>query len=296
MGALPHAARTTGRRWTPSKVDFVYVERLDGGGEREHAGPEAVLALHAAGGQWRKIRGRFRVRNRTGQPLWVVLAYFSDALRHLHPEQRPVAAGRRLDDRLGRRAGGHFYLEDAVDQSVERFKLVVATEKVDDFLLAQPALTPGDEYGATRAVDSVEPPRKVALHERMVHQGLPRPVARARATRHRARTGRRCRSRRHHAFIVGIDAYEKVSPLKTAVSDARAAGAGAGGEAALRRASAPAGRARRRRCARCSRDDGRGSSRPTTGCCSTSPDTASPRMATTGPRATWCPPTPTRPT
>ena len=27
---------------------------------------------------------------------------------------------------------------------------------------------------------------------------------------------------RHHAFIVGIDAYEKVSPLKTAVSDARA--------------------------------------------------------------------------
>src|SRR5204862_7642678 len=26
---------------------------------------------------------------------------------------------------------------------------------------------------------------------------------------------------RHHAFIVGIDAYEKVSPLKTAVGDAR---------------------------------------------------------------------------
>ena len=26
---------------------------------------------------------------------------------------------------------------------------------------------------------------------------------------------------RHHAFIVGIDAYEKVSPLKTAVNDAR---------------------------------------------------------------------------
>ena len=64
---------------------------------------------------------------------------------------------------------------DGVDESIERFKLVVATEKVDDFLLAQPALTLGDEYGATRAVESVQPPRKVVLHERVVHQGLPHP-------------------------------------------------------------------------------------------------------------------------
>ena len=28
---------------------------------------------------------------------------------------------------------------------------------------------------------------------------------------------------RHHAFIIGIDAYEKVSRLQTAVNDARSA-------------------------------------------------------------------------
>ena len=187
----------------------------------------------------------------------------------------------------------NFSLEDGVDQSVERFKLVVATEKVDDFLLAQPALTPGDEYGATRAVDSVQPPRKVAHTNEWFTRDF---TIRWRAMGDTAsrKDQQALPFSRHHAFIVGIDAYEKVSPLKTAVSDARSAGAGAGGEAALRRAPAPAGRARRRPAHAAPRDDGHGSSRPMTGCCSISPDTASPRMATTDLRATWYPPTPTR--
>ena len=203
-----------------SQVDLVYAERLAAGGEREHAGAEAVLALTSMGGRSRRIHGRFRVRNRTGQPLWAVLAYFSAGYGIYILSNELLPPGDAWTTVWGDGPADYLSLEDAVDQSVERFKLLVATEKVDDFLLAQPALTPGDEYGATRAVDSVQPPRKVAHTNewfttdftirwralsdpasRQDHQALP--------------------FSRHHAFIVGIDAYEKVSPLKTAASDAR---------------------------------------------------------------------------
>ncbi len=255
--------------------------------------PEAVLALTSAGGRSRKIQGRFRVRNRTGQPLWVVLAYFSDAYGIYILSNESVPPGDAWTTVWGDGPTDTLDLEDGVDQSVERFKLVVATEKVDDFLLAQPALTPGDEYGATRAVDSVEPPRKVAhTNEWFTRDFTVR-------WRDMGDTASRQDQQalpfaRHHAFIVGIDAYEKVSPLKTAVSDARRLAQvlaekqhfdvhppllNARGDALrtlLRETMATARR------------------RPMTGCCSTSPDTASPRMATTDPRATWYPPTPTR--
>jgi hypothetical protein len=146
-----------------SEVDFVYVERLDGGGERAYDGTEAVLAYTCAGGRWRKIHGRLRVRNRTEQTLSLVLAYFSEAYGIHILSNEPIAPGDTWMTVWGDGPSDDFYLEDGVDQSVERFKLVVATEKVDDFLLAQPALTPGDEYGATRAVESVQPLRK-AVH------------------------------------------------------------------------------------------------------------------------------------
>ena len=52
-------------------------------------------------------------------------------------------------------------LEDDVDESTERFKLVVATEKVDDFLLMQPPLTMRSEYGGTKGLESIPPSPKV---------------------------------------------------------------------------------------------------------------------------------------
>ena len=144
-----------------SKVEFAYVERLHGGGERSHDGAEAVLSYTQSAGQWRKIQGRLRVRNRTDQTLFVVLAYFSEAygIYILHNDQIPT--GDNWVTVWGDGPTDNFYLEDGVNESTERFKLIAATEKVDDFLLAQPALTLGDEYGATRAIESIQPPRKV---------------------------------------------------------------------------------------------------------------------------------------
>jgi hypothetical protein len=143
-----------------SQVALVYAERLDGGGERIHDGAEAVLEYRAGA----NIHGRFRVRNRTEQTLSLVLAYFSDAygVYVLNPSE-PIEPGDAWLTLWGDGPKDYFLLPDGVDASVERFKLVVATERVDDFLLAQPELELGDEYGGTRGSESLQPPRKAAF-------------------------------------------------------------------------------------------------------------------------------------
>lgn len=146
----------------PSQVDLVYFERLAAGSEREVDGTGTTLAYARSAGQWRPIEGRCRVRNRTAQALFVVLAYFSDAYGIHILWNDPIPAGGTWVTVWGDGPRDHFLLEDGVDQSLERFKLVVATEEVDDFLLAQPELIMGDEYGTTRTSESAPPTRKVA--------------------------------------------------------------------------------------------------------------------------------------
>jgi hypothetical protein len=146
-----------------SQVDVVYVERLHGGGERAHEGPETVLEYARTDGEWRAIHGRLRVRNRLPQPLCVALAYFSDDYGiHLLPQDGLVPADSWLTV-WGDGPTDHFYLPDGVDRSLERFKLVIATERIDDFLLAQPALTLGERHGDGRGDDRIESPRPMVF-------------------------------------------------------------------------------------------------------------------------------------
>ncbi len=148
----------------PSQVELVYVERT-GGGEQTHGGTEATLSCAFADGEWRRIEGRFRVRNRTAQPLPVVLAYFSEAYGILVVGRATIAPGDAWTTVWGEGPADYFALPDGVEASLERFKLIVATEQVDDFMLAQDELTLGDEYGVSRAPDVVPPPRKVYTNE-----------------------------------------------------------------------------------------------------------------------------------
>jgi hypothetical protein len=144
-----------------SKVEVVFAERLAGGGERVHEGPEAEVAFASVGGRWRRIRGRFRVRNHTEQVLFMLLACFTEAYG-VHPlANEQIAPGDAWTTLWGEGPDEEFFLEGGVAWSLERFKLVVATDKVDDFLLAQPALSLGDEYGADRGEDIVGPARPV---------------------------------------------------------------------------------------------------------------------------------------
>jgi Caspase domain len=145
-----------------AQVEFVFVEGLADGGEREHDGRETTVDYARAGGEWRPVPGRFKVRNRSGQTLSVLLAYFSETYGIHVLGNEPIASDNTWMTVWGGGPKDHFFLEDGVDASVERFRLFVATEKVDDFLLAQPPLTLGAEYGGTRAIASVEPPRSVA--------------------------------------------------------------------------------------------------------------------------------------
>ena len=61
-----------------SKVELAFVEQMDGGSERLYDGGEATFTFTRVNGQWRQIRGRFKVRNRTEQTVFTVLAYFSE--------------------------------------------------------------------------------------------------------------------------------------------------------------------------------------------------------------------------
>lgn len=146
-----------------SALDVVYLEQLAGGGERTHDGLDTVLTYARGGGDWRRIRGRLRVRNRTGQPLFVVLAYFSDDYGVYLLPNDGIAPPDAWLTVWGDGPTDDFYLPDGVDQSLERFTLVVSTEKVDDFLLAQPALTLGERYGGDRATGTMHPPRRTVF-------------------------------------------------------------------------------------------------------------------------------------
>ena len=146
-----------------AKVDVVYLEQLAGGGERTHEEPSTELVFAKAGREWRPIRGRLRLHNGTDQPLFVVLAYFSDAYGILLLPNDGIAPADSWLTVWGDGPTDTFYLPKGVDASEERFMLIVATEKIDDFLLAQPELTLGERYGGTRTTDAIEPPRRVVL-------------------------------------------------------------------------------------------------------------------------------------
>jgi Caspase domain len=144
-----------------SKVELAFVERTDGGGERSYDDGEATLTFTRVNGQWRQVRGRFKVRNRTEQTVFTVLAYFSELYGIYILPTDPIPPGDNWVTVWGEGPDDRFLLEDSSNESTERFKLLVATEKVDDFLLMQPPLTMGEEYGATRGAESIQPPRKV---------------------------------------------------------------------------------------------------------------------------------------
>ena len=77
----------------------------------------------------------------------------------------------------------YFDLPDGVDASLERFKLIVATEKVDDFLLAQPTSSRSATSTARAGrPTSSPPPRKVYTNEWFTRDFRIRVVRQASAT------------------------------------------------------------------------------------------------------------------
>ena len=148
----------------PSLVDFVFAEQLENGDEHAYPAGEVVLDYAQRAGQWRSIRGKLKARNRTQQTLHVALAYFSTTYGIYALKNDPIEPGDAFVTLWGDDPKDYFYLEGAANESIENFKLIVSTEKVDDFLLGQEALELGKIVTATRAIGSIKP------IDKMVHQ------------------------------------------------------------------------------------------------------------------------------
>ena len=148
----------------PSLVDFIFAEQLDNGQEHVYPTGEIILDFVKSGSEWKKIRGKFKARNRTQQTLHFVLAYFSTSYGIHILRNDPVDPGVEPVTLWGEDPNDYFYLEDENNESIENFKLIVSTEKVDDFLLSQDDLEMGKIASSSRAVGSINPMKK------MVHQ------------------------------------------------------------------------------------------------------------------------------
>jgi pimeloyl-ACP methyl ester carboxylesterase len=146
----------------PSLVDFVFAERLDDGTEHVYPTGEIILDYAKRGGQWKEIRGKLKARNRTRQTLHAVLAYFSPAYGIHILKNDPIDPRDGYVTLWGDLPEDYFYLEDAANESIESFKLIVSTEKVDDFLLSQDGLVMGKITSGSRAIGSVNPMSKLA--------------------------------------------------------------------------------------------------------------------------------------
>ena len=147
----------------PSLVDFVFAERLGDGTEHLYPAGEIILDYAKSGGQWKEIRGKLKARNRTQQTLHAVLVYFSAAYGIHILKNDPIDAGDGYVTVWGDAPDDYFYVDDAANESIENFKLIVSTEKVDDFLLSQDDLAMGTIVtgSRSRAIGSVKPMNKM---------------------------------------------------------------------------------------------------------------------------------------
>jgi pimeloyl-ACP methyl ester carboxylesterase len=148
-----------------SQVDFVFAEQLDGGKEEVYPAGEIVLNFAKSGKDWKEIHGKFKVRNRTQQELHMALFYFSTSYGIHMLRNDPIVPGDNYVTLWGEDPNDYFYLDkEDLNESIENFKLIVSTEKVDDFLLSQEDLELDKIISGTRAIGSVKPMKKLT-HE-----------------------------------------------------------------------------------------------------------------------------------
>ncbi|MDM0116134.1 caspase family protein [Variovorax sp. J22R133] len=151
-------------RMDTALVDFQFAEQLADGTEHLHPSTQVTLEYAPKAGAPLQLRGKLKVRNRTAQTLHMVLSYFSAAFGIHVLRNEPVEPGEGFTTLWGDDPSDYFYLEDGVNEAIENFKLIVSTEKVDDFLLGQEALELGQVVRGTRAIGSVKPIAKM-VHE-----------------------------------------------------------------------------------------------------------------------------------
>ncbi len=154
------ALQNHGTKMDPALVDLTFTETLDNGKELEPQQGEFTLDFVKARNDWKEIRGKIKVRNRTREKLHFMLAYFSDNYGiqvcyndEIPPGSNEVTLWGEADDH-------YFHLPEEINQSLENFKLIVSTEKVDGFLLNQDPLEIGKLWPSQKAAGMMQPMKK----------------------------------------------------------------------------------------------------------------------------------------
>jgi pimeloyl-ACP methyl ester carboxylesterase len=148
-----------------AQIDFVFAEQLENGQEHLYPGGEIILDYAKSAGEWKPVRGKLKVRNRTKQTLHVALVYFSGDYGITALRNEPIVPGESYMTLWGDLPDDYFYLPDTAKEAIDKFKLIVSTEKIDDFLLAQDPLELGGKASGRRAIGSVKPIEKKFLNE-----------------------------------------------------------------------------------------------------------------------------------
>jgi hypothetical protein len=140
-------------------LDFVCTEPPPDGAPGEavdRAGPEVVLESVKQGTNWSEVHAKLRARNRSGQTLHLMLVYFSPDYGVQVLRNDPVPSGDAWVTLYGEGRDDYFWVdaERGEVESIDRFKLIASTERVDGFLLEQQELERGKTRSGTRALGS----------------------------------------------------------------------------------------------------------------------------------------------
>ena len=147
----------------PAKVEITYREQRAGGGTIDHPPGESVLDYRKVDGVWQPVRGKLRIRNLTDQELNIALVYFGPEYQvfPVYNVQLPVADVSAAEGGwmtlMGDGDKEYFALAEGVNESIETFKVIVSTERIDDFLFAQDALEMGKIIGGDRSAFQAAP-------------------------------------------------------------------------------------------------------------------------------------------
>lgn len=140
-----------------ASIDFVCTEPAQHGEPPyTQAGPEVVLESlrqgRGADASWADVNAKLQLRNRSDRQLYVLLLHFSAdyGVHKLYNE--PLPSGDDWVTLYGDSPKQNFWVGEDEAEAIDRLKLLVSTERIDDFLLAQDDLQRGALRSATRGL------------------------------------------------------------------------------------------------------------------------------------------------
>lgn len=127
-------------------VTFKFIEILHNNDEYIYPDNEITLDITKENDIWRNINGKFCVDNRSGQTLHFALAYFSNDFGIQIPYNERIDPTNGLFELViaGQATFTMKLEEEEGDEAIHIFKLIVSTERIDDFVLKQNSIGIGE--------------------------------------------------------------------------------------------------------------------------------------------------------